>query len=465
MQFNSVTFVFFFLPVVILVNLLLPTLRLRKLWLLGASLFFYGWCSTRGLLFLVLYGLVNYGMLRLISRHRGKAVLALTVSVDILILVLFKYLGFLTTTCNAIFGSSLTAPDLFFPLGISFITFSAISCAADVYQNAAVQPVRIPAYYFYLSFFPKVAQGPIARMSELTPLSVSHSKERLPASFFAGLRRFVIGLAKKCLIGDVLGRSVDLVCGNLMSGVSCGTAWMGILFYTFQIYYDFSGYSDMAIGIANMLGFSLPENFRAPYLSKSVSEFWRRWHITLGTWFREYVYIPLGGNRAGTARTIRNLAIVWLLTGIWHGASFNFILWGCYYGVLVILEKLIGKKQWYLNIPAVVKWAAAFLAVMIGWVLFRTESLPEAAVYLRTMLGLRPGTTLYYGFRYYFDVPGLLALGIAILAALPRPKCVQSWTAGGAGYVLRNAGIVLLFLVSVVYMVNSTYNAFIYFQF
>ena len=464
MQFNSVIFVFFFLPVVILVNTLLKTPRLRKLWVLLTSMFFYGWCSTRNLLFLLLYGLVNYGLLRLIAKYRRKGLLALTVLADVGILVIFKYLGFITTTCNSLFGSALTAPDLFFPLGISFLTFSAISCAVDVYRDAEDHSLHMAAYFFYLGFFPKVAQGPIARMSELTYLP--SGKVHLSEFFFVGLKRFVIGLAKKCLIADVLGQTVDLVCGNLLSGISCGTAWVGMLFYTFQIYYDFAGYSDMAIGIGNMLGFSLPENFRTPYLSKSVSEFWRRWHMTLGIWFREYIYIPLGGNRKGGLRTIRNLAVVWILTGIWHGASFNFIVWGCYYGILVIFEKLIAKKHWYVSIPTGVKWAGTFLAVMIGWVIFRTETLPEAVIYLRTLLGWGQHGTLLYGFRYYFDVPGLLALGLAILAALPRPKWLQgAQERSTAAYIAVNVGVVLLFLISVVYMINSTYSAFIYFQF
>lgn len=459
MQFNSVVFVFFFLPLVILGSCLLKKCRFYKLWLLAASLVFYGWCSTRNLLFLLLCGLLNYCMLTLIHKHRSKVILAVTIVLDVAVLVTFKYLGFLTSTCNILFGTEWMAPDLIFPLGVSFLTFSAISYAVDVYRQPAGSTINLPAYFFYISFFPKVVQGPIARPADMT-----YAPDR--AAFYAGLRRFVIGLAKKCLIADVLGRSVDLVCSNLSGGISVGTAWMGILFYTFQIYFDFSGYTDMAIGIGNILGFSLPENFRAPYLSRSISDFWRRWHMTLGSWFRDYVYIPLGGNRGGTSRTLRNLAVVWLLTGIWHGASFNFILWGCYHGTLVILEKLIAQKRWYLSIPSGVKWAVTFILVMVGWVVFRTADLTSAAIYLRTMFGGGQGNALLYGFWFYFDAPGFLALGMAILTTMPRPRFVAEFTKqNSAAYILMNVGIVLLFLIAVIYMINSTYNAFIYFQF
>lgn len=253
---------------------------------------------------------------------------------------------------------------------------------------------------------------------------------------------------------------------NLSGGISRTTAWLGILYYTLQIYYDFSGYTDMAIGIGQMLGFSLPENFHAPYRSLSVSEFWRRWHITLGTWFKEYLYIPLGGNRKGMLRTFVNLGIVWFATGFWHGAAYHYILWGIYYGVIVIVEKAIRNTKFYQSLPKAVKWCYTALAVIFGWVIFRADSLTQVLQYFRAMIVGSSGRNIIYGARYFFDIPSLLAFipGLILLFPLPN-KCAVLFKNSTFIYWIGKLTLLLLLVLSIVFMVNSSYTSFIYFQF
>lgn len=465
MQFNSTVFVFFFLPVVVLLHTLLCKNKLRNWWLLAASFLFYGWCNTRGLLFLIVYGLINYAMTWIAATHpRGKKWLIWGVCLDVGLLFVFKYFNFATTTVNQLAGTGLPVLDLFMPMGISFVTFTAIAYMVDVYKGRVSAPTSVLEFLLYISFFPKAAQGPIARYDQMA----SDLKNRTCdfSGIMDGLKRFIAGFAKKCLIADVLGKCVDQVFANLGNGINTTIAWVAILFYTFQIYYDFSGYTDMAIGIGRMLGFSLPENFDAPYLSRSVSEFWRRWHMTLGQWFKNYIYIPLGGNRKGTVRTILNLSVVWLVTGIWHGASFNFVLWGVYYGVLVIAEKLISGRKWYKAIPQLIKWAMTFLLVVLGWVMFRSSSLSQMLLFFKTMFGVADTGVCVYGLGYYFDTPSLIAFTSAVLLALPRPRVLQGITKRSrVVYCLYNLCLVVLFLAAIVFMINSSYSSFIYFQF
>lgn len=465
MQFNSTIFIFFFLPVVILIHTLLRKNNVRNVWLLLTSFLFYGWCNTRGLLFLVIYGLINYCIAWIASTHPKKKLWMICgVCIDVAVLFVFKYFNFSASTVNQLLGTSLPMIDLFMPMGISFVTFTAIAYLVDVYKGQAVAPASVLDFLLYLSFFPKAAQGPITRYGQMDQ-SLESRRCSFPM-FMEGFKRFIIGLAKKCLIADVLGKCVDQIFSNLQIGISCETAWIGILFYTFQIFYDFSGYTDMAIGIGKMLGFTLPENFDTPYLSKSVSEFWRRWHITLGLWFRNYIYIPLGGNRKGTLRTVINLAVVWLVTGIWHGASFNYILWGIYYGILVITEKLVSKQKWYTSIPQILKWAMTFFIVIIGWVMFRSATLEQMTLYFKTMFGMSDTRNYIYGLGYYIDIPSLIAFVCAIILALPRPKSLVNLSQrSNIAYCLYNICLLVLFFAAVIFMVNSTYSSFIYFQF
>lgn len=473
MIFNSVVFVYYFLPSVICVFFLMKkSTRLQNIWLLATSFLFYGWCNTRVLLFLIIFGLVNYWFSRVIalcSENRKQTVKCLILTPAILLnlssLFVVKYFNFAISSANRFFNSNLSQIDsLIAPLGISFLVFSMISYLVDIYRNRT-QPLNdLIDFFLYLCFFPKVSQGPITRSEEFH--GFLHTRDITLDQFCGGLRRFVLGLAKKVLIADTLGKSVDLIFANVSTGIPAMTSWAGMLCYTFQIYYDFSGYTDMAIGIAAIFGWRLPENFNSPYLSKSVSEFWRRWHITLGAWFREYVYIPLGGNRKGTIRTCINLAVVWLLTGIWHGAAYTYILWGIVIGSIVILEKLIGQTSWYKRIPSGIKWAGTFFVIMLSWVLFRSNGIGNALTYYLTMFGCNAVKNDIFGVRYFMDNGTLLALTIAIFFTIPLPKPIRKWSKDtSAALVLKNVLTIVILLVALLFMVNSTYSAFIYFQF
>lgn len=465
MQFNSNLVIFYFLPVVLLVHSLLRDTRKRNLWLLTVSVLFFAWGSMEGLCFLAIYGAVNYGFVRLIAaKPQQKWFLAAAVVADVAVLYVFKYLNFSLKIADRLLGTDFPTVALFQPMGISFVTFTAIAYLVDVYRGTAPVLTCPADFFLYLFFFPKAGQGPIIRHNDLIP--ALHRRSITAADFIAGLRRFIVGFGKKVLIADILGKTVDMIFGALSGGISPATAWLGILFYTFQIYYDFSGYTDMAIGIGRMLGFTLPENFDAPYHSKSVSEFWNRWHITLGRWFKDYIYIPLGGNRKGKLRQIFNLAVVWMTTGIWHGAEVHYILWGMYYGALIILEKQIMDKRWYKAIPTWCKWALTFLLTIFGWTIFRAGSVSQLILYWKAMLGMAHFPVHIYSFDYLFDAPGLLAFAAGVLFALPVPKKLKALHEHSeAMYLMETVLLVLLFSVSVVFMVNSTYNSFIYFQF
>lgn len=466
MQFNSTLFLFFVLPLTVIVHTLLRKTRLQNIWLLLISLLFFGWCSPKGLAFLLVYALCNYTIARLMTFSPNRRTLQVTIGVlmDLGLLFVYKYFNFAASVANQFLGTQFGILKLVQPMGISFLTFTAIAYVVDVYRGKAAPITKFNDFLLYLAFFPKAAQGPITRVNDFTATLAPRNPS--VDAIAAGLRRFIIGLAKKCLIADVLGKSVDLVFTNLTDGISCATAWIGILYYTLQIYYDFSGYTDMAIGIGQMLGFSLPENFRAPYRSLSVSEFWRRWHMTLGSWFREYLYIPLGGNRKGLFRTFVNLGVVWLATGIWHGAAYNYILWGVYYGILVMTEKAIANTKFYKSLPRPVKWSYTFLAVVFGWVMFRCGSLADIAHYFSTMFCINAGQHIMYGTEFYFDLPSLLAFVPGLILLFPCPAKFSGLSQRStAVYWIKNLALVLLLMLSIIFMVNSSYTSFIYFQF
>ncbi len=470
MVFNSIIFVSVFLPLTVGVHALLYKWNTaRNLWLVALSFLFYGWCNTKMALFLAVFGLANYWFGRLMAScdHKSAKNLVLIPSLIFNIGYLFvcKYLNFSISVTNRIFGTELSPfESLLVPLGISFLVFTAISYLVDIYKEKCKPITNIIDYFLYISFFPKISQGPITACTDMQ----NDLKNRTVSldNFTAGLRRFCFGLAKKVLIADTIGKSVDMVFDNLAGGISVGTAWLGILCYAFQIYYDFSGYTDMAIGIGKMLGFSLPENFDFPYLSRSVSEFWRRWHMTLGRWYKNYIYIPMGGNRCSTLRVIFNLAVVWFLTGLWHGASFNYILWGVYFGIFVIAEKFITKLKFYNKIPSVLKWASTFFICVMGWILFRSADMSTVLLYLKSMFGLIDSGTVIYGLGYYFDSLVFIALGLSVLLTLPRPKILTDLRNKHlAVSVVYDALTIAIFVITFIFMVNSTYNAFIYFQF
>ena len=458
MSFSSFSFLLFFLPL-FPVYALLPK-RWRDPVLLLASLGFYAWGEPRYVLLLLASIAVTYlfGRAMRPERSRGarKALLIAALCFHIGLLVVFKYAAFF-------FGSFLTLPKLSLPLGISFYTFHAMSYLIDVYRQTsapAKSPLRLA---LYLAMFPKLIMGPIVPYHEMERALDDHPLS--PELTAAGCFRFAVGLAKKALLADAIGAVISPIWSDTAS-LTVLSAWLGLIGYALQLYFDFSGYSDMAIGLGAMLGFRLPENFRYPYLCTSISDFWRRWHISLGGWFRDYLYIPLGGSRAGTLRTIRNLMIVWLATGLWHGASWNSVLWGVYFGVLIVLEKLL-KPRVHAGRPgaALYRILCVFL-VLMGWVLFRAATLPAAGQYFRALFGgaarISPQARVYLHDNWLLLLVG--CIGATPLAAT-LAKRLSAKLRPGALAIARTVLMLALLALSLLWLVNNTFQGFVYFKF
>lgn len=465
MIFSSLFFIFIFLPLVLVAYYLVPR-KFKNLCLVLFSLVFYAWGEPIYVLLMIFTILVDYACGLCVARfidRRGKAKLFITINIviNLALLGFFKYAGMLVGTFDAVTGLGLSIPEVALPIGISFYTFESMSYAIDVYRREAPAMRNIIDFAAYLSFFPHLVAGPIVRYEALQA-QVLNRRETLE-KFTEGTKRFLTGLFKKVLIADNLAILAERV--QYLGTPSTLTAWMGILAFTFQIYFDFSGYSDMAIGLGKMFGFELPENFDHPYVSQSVSEFWRRWHMTLGGWFREYVYIPLGGNRKGRLCTVRNLAIVWVLTGMWHGASWNFAFWGAYYAVLIILEKLFLQKKVLDKIPAFFRWLYSFLAAAIGWLFFSYTDIGQAFSVLASMFGFAPEGATSLGL-YALLTYGLLMLIAALCSGpLARNLFEKLRNAGTAGKVAWALGVASLFIITLSFLVNSSYSPFLYAKF
>lgn len=432
MVFSSAVFLLIFLPIVFVGNLLIWK-KLSNAFLLFASLVFYAWGEPYLVLLLVASILVNWGCGLVLSRITGKlrnVVLYVGIVCNLGAFGYYKYAGFFVRALNDIVGRQvLTVPDIALPIGISFFTFQALSYIIDVYRNnteASANPVNVA---LYISFFPQLIAGPIVKYRDINKQIETRSASWIDVS--DGFKRFIYGLGKKVLIANVLGKCVDTIYSYGIAVIDCKAAWIGALAYTFQIYYDFSGYSDMAIGLGQIFGFRIPENFQYPYLSRSISEFWRRWHISLGSWFREYVYIPLGGNRKGTIRTCINLIIVFFLTGLWHGAAVSFVIWGLYHGFWVVIERL-GLKKTILDKSVIISRVYTFLVVTFGWVLFRAKGIMTGVRYLtRMLLPWRYKnisiTTWYYADKKTCFMMLCAVLGMGLLNALVPQKVKALW--------------------------------------
>jgi len=468
MVFSSLTFLFAFLPAVLLVYWLSPR-KLRNAVLLVASCFFYAWGEPR--FFLVMLGMIaiNYlgGLVVDALKVRPAAQrLALTAVVlaNLGVLGYFKYFNFLIENLNALFGAGFDPVRVVLPIGISFYAFQALSYVIDVCRGeVAVQrnPLRLA---LYVSLFPQLIAGPIVKYRDVCAQIAERTV--LPDGIVHGLQRFTLGLAKKVLIANPCGSVADHFFGLPLDAVSCGAAWMGAVAYSFQLFYDFSGYSDMAIGLGEMFGFTFKENFDHPYVSKSITEFWRRWHISLSSWFREYIYIPLGGNRVSLPRNLLNLSVVFLATGLWHGAAWTFVAWCAWHGAFVIFERLSGwHKKTGGRAMAACHHVYALLVIVFGWVLFRAETFAQAACFFRAMCGFGAGAEPVPpdGPPPLTDITALVA---AIVCSTPvfsnildaaRRTPFRAW--------LVNSWLVVLFYLSVVQIVASTYNPFIYFRF
>jgi len=472
MLFSEPFFLFLFLPLV-LAGYYAARPGARNAVLAAASLLFYSFGESRFLGWLVASVALNYWVGRAIEKTRGTRTarrwLAFGVVSDLALLVVFKYAGFLVANLDALLGAVglpvLRAPDLLLPLGISFFTFHKISYKVDVFRGDAEAKKSPLDLALYILLFPQLIAGPIVRFNEIAgELAARVSTLRL---FAVGVRRFVVGLGKKMIVANTAAYCADRVFKIPGGELTASVAWLGIVCYAVQIYFDFSGYSDMAIGLAAMFGFHFPENFDHPYASSSITEFWRRWHMSLSRWFRDYVYIPLGGNRVSPARTYLNLVTVFFLCGLWHGASWNFVVWGAFHGVLLVIERLCGGAS-FDALPRPLRHAATLALVLVGWVFFRTDSLPQAAVHLTAMAGLAPAASGAYFPGMYLDRELILVLVVGAVASAPvRGAVAAAARRAGARWTFAAGDVALagVFAYSLTLMAAGTYNPFIYFRF
>lgn len=454
MVFSSLTFLFCFLPVVLLLYYVCRSIVWKNVILLIASLLFYAWGEPVYVILMILSILFNYYAGREIEATHKKSSLVFAVIINLLILGYFKYSGFLVDTVNSIFGTSLVNKKLALPIGISFYTFQAMSYLIDVYRGDSKGQKNVLTFAVYITMFPQLIAGPIVRYQDIE----DQLNGRTPDAddFKEGIPMFVKGLFKKVVLANVIGSLHTQILAMGMSNISAMTAWLGALAYTLQIFNDFSGYSDMAIGLGRMLGFEFPKNFDRPYASGSVTEFWRRWHISLGTWFREYVYIPLGGNRKGVKRQIINLLIVWALTGLWHGAAWNFVIWGLYYGILLIFEKFV-YVHLQKRLPKFLNVVITFIVVIIGWVFFFSNNMTEAVSYLKAMFG-QSGCS-------HDGMGGFLLLNNLVMIILAWIPSVFDFKEGKKKSPLKWVLCIMVFLITIAFLVSESYNPFLYFRF
>ncbi len=465
MVFSSILFMFIYLPIVLAVYFILPR-KWRNLWLFVVNFVFYGWGEPVYVLLMTFSISLNYFSGRMIDKYRAqdkkaRIFLIANTAINILLLVFFKYFDLLAETVSLIPGINIRPLGLGLPIGISFYTFQNMSYVIDVYRGDTSAQKNYIAYGTYLALFPQLIAGPIVRYRDVA--EQLETRTNSAEQFASGVRRFVIGLAKKTLIANNIGRLWDIYAETPVSQLTLVGAWIGIVAFSLQIYFDFSGYSDMAIGLGKLLGFDFLENFNYPYISKSVTEFWRRWHMSLSRWFRDYVYIPLGGSRRGLKRQIFNLLVVWALTGIWHGANWTFLLWGLYYAFFLIIEKVF-LLRWLEKIPNFIGHIYALFVAVCGWVLFQLGNMEHVFTYYKAMFGfgsggLISGTDIYYLSGY------LLLIIIGAVASTPLGAKLYQKMPHKVKGVLSPILVALVLVISTAYLVDATYNPFLYFRF
>lgn len=477
MLFSSLLFIFLFLPLVLTAYIFVPRTWKNGL-LLFFSILFYAWGGVSYSLILLGSIALNHGCAMMIQRGRGTSSgrwLKAGILLNVAVLIVFKYLDFIISNINAtggLLGTELSIPQtgIHLPLGISFFTFQQMSMLWDVHRSNDRQPLRLTETALYVALFPQLVAGPIVRYHDI--IDQIRYRTVSISLFRSGVYRFTLGLFRKVVLANACASVADEVMGAGISDLTTGAAWLGIVAYSFQIYFDFSGYSDMAIGMGRMFGFQLLENFNFPYISRSIQEFWRRWHISLSTWFRDYVYIPSGGNRGGRGRTYLNLSIVFLLTGLWHGATWSFVFWGLYHGLFLTLERS-GMGRWLQRLPYMVSVAYTLTVVMVGWVFFRLEEFPEALEYLGRMSGT--GKDGNISTLMFLNRESLTILLLSAFASTPLFKKLAeafgSWENGASEFgrwtlELMRIALVAAALVYCALQLNAgSYNPFIYFRF
>ena len=466
MVFSSTIFLCVYLPLVLLGYYICPK-KGKNLFLLIVSLIFYEWGEPKYVFLMIFSILVNYVFGLLMDKHREnkkrlKLLLVISVIIDLGLLSVFKYTDFIITNINSVFGAGFDLLNIALPIGISFYTFQAMSYTIDVYRDDVRVQRNLIDFGMYITMFPQLIAGPIVRYSDVQDQLAERNVTT--ADFSEGIMRFVVGLGKKVLLANQMG-AVWTQIYALGGDISALMAWTGAAAYTFQIYFDFSGYSDMAIGLGRMFGFKFPENFRYPYESVSITDFWRRWHITLSTWFKEYLYIPLGGNRRGLARQALNLLIVWTLTGFWHGAGWNFVMWGLYYFVILFVEKLFLLKALD-KLPRLFRHAYALLLIVIGWVIFASDDVSVMLPYLGSMFGANGALG---GMDVYTLLTRAALMVICCVASTELPKRLFVTAAGKmnekAAFTVKSVLTLALLVLSVVFLIGDSYNPFLYFRF
>lgn len=471
MLFSSTVFLYLFLPCAVAgYYLLYKSRKLQNIFLLLISLFFYAWGEPKFVLVMLLSIAANYIFALLVDKSKkseklscAKLVLGLSVLFNLLILFIFKYLNFSVDILNSIFNAEIELKKIALPIGISFFTFQAMSYVIDVYRDKGEVQKNILNVGLYISFFPQLIAGPIVRYETIAQ-QIQNRKETMD-DFLDGFARFIIGFAKKILLSNTFAVVADFSFDSAGNDISVMMSWLGAACYTLQIFYDFSGYSDMAIGLGKMFGFKFLENFNYPYVSTSITEFWRRWHISLGTWFRDYVYIPLGGSRVSKPRLVFNLFAVWLLTGIWHGANWTFIIWGLMYFVLLTIEKLTGFYKSSSKAAKPLLWIYSMLFVVIGWVFFRSSSVSDALSYIKIMFCANGSAFCDEIFISKLrDVAVYLIIGV--LFSFPIiPKLREKVKPNMFLNFVYVVILILLLVLSVSSIVSNSYNPFIYFNF
>ena len=468
MVFSSLIFIFIFLPLVLVSYYIAPR-RLRNTVILLASLLFYAWGEPTYIILIIISILINYLGALLIRVHiknkdKSKFIFITLLLIDISILFFFKYYGFAIECLGSIIGLDLKVKSISLPLGISFYTFQQISYIADIYMQKVKPERNLIDFATYITMFPQLIAGPIVKYDDIHK-QLANRKESIN-KFGEGVQRFIIGLGKKVILANNIGVIWTQVKEVNLNDLSIVLSWIGIIAFTLQIYFDFSGYSDMAIGLAKMFGFDFLENFDYPYISKSITEFWRRWHMSLGGWFREYIYIPLGGNKKGTLIQVRNLFIVWFTTGLWHGASTNFVVWGLYFGVILFIEKIY-LKDLLKKIPSMFSHIYTLIIVMIGWVIFDMNTLTDSGHYIKIMFGF--GNNIFIdNLAKYILTNNFIILLIGLICSTKLIKIYMNKiksTFRENDVFLITAINLLILIISTAYLVGASYNPFLYFRF